>query len=204
MAACALILFGSIEPALAHGRSTPVGATSGVSIPNLSHGQMQVIAENQSAIMQLAEQQSPVDATMQRLQSYAIMQRFVCAWGIIPGSVNNDSSPFNECGHAYLAATRSLLIYLQTMPGHTKAKAALINKIETEMLLRNASLVLCRYSDEPFNTADYITPHVGPIPVDPISVSKMAAGFLVLGWLVMLVVRRRTRSRGMSLEPTPS
>ena len=41
---------------------------------------------------------------------------------------------------------------------------ALIAKIEREMLDDNASLVMCRYSDEPFSTAERIEPHWREIP----------------------------------------
>ncbi len=76
----------------------------------------------------------------------------------------DESSPFNECSHAYLAATRALLLHLQTMPGDRTAVRTLIAKIEREMLNNNASLVMCRYSDEPFNTAERILPHWRDIP----------------------------------------
>ena len=54
----------------------------------------------------------------------------------------DESSPFNECSHAYLAATRALLLHLQTMPGDCTAVRTLIAKIEREMLNNNASLVI--------------------------------------------------------------
>ena len=41
---------------------------------------------------------------------------------------------------------------------------ALIGKIEVEMLADGASLNLCRYSDEPFNTNEIIWPHWGMAP----------------------------------------
>jgi len=44
--------------------------------------------------------------------------------------------------------------------GH-KSIDALISKIEVEMLADGASLNLCRYSDEPFNTDEIIWPHWG-------------------------------------------
>jgi hypothetical protein len=42
-----------------------------------------------------------------------------------------------------------------------------VSKIELEMLSNNASLVLCRYSDEPFNTGEVIAPHWSEIPLHP-------------------------------------
>jgi hypothetical protein len=50
------------------------------------------------------------------------------------------------------------------MPGDRAPVQALIAKIEREMLDNSASLILCRYSDEPFNTAERITPRWRDIP----------------------------------------
>jgi hypothetical protein len=161
-----VILFNALAtPAWAHreasGRQAPADS---ISIPNLSHGQMAVIANNRTAILDLAARQIPTDPTMRRLEGFINLQIFACMWGMIPGSVEDESSPFNECSHAYLAATRALLLHLQTMPGDRTAVRALIAKIEREMLDNNASLVLCRYSDEPFNTATRITPRWADVP----------------------------------------
>lgn len=141
---------------IATGRDAP---TDAILIPNLSHGQMAVIDDNRTAILDLAAQQMPTDPTMRRLEAFINLQYFDCMWGLVPGSVEDETSPFNECSHAYLAATRALLIHLREMPGDRTAVRALVAKIEREMLNNNASLVLCRYSDEPFNTAERIAPH---------------------------------------------
>ena len=45
-----------------------------------------------------------------------------------------------------------------------KAIDALISKIEVEMLADGASMNLCRYSDEPFNTNEIVWPHWGMAP----------------------------------------
>jgi hypothetical protein len=145
----------------ATGREAPANS---ISIPNVSHGQMAVIANNRVAILELAARQIHTDPTMPRLEGFINLQFFDCLWGMVPGSVEDESSPFNECSHAYLAATRAFLMHLQTMPGDRSSVPALIAKIEREMLDNSASLVLCRYSDEPFNTAERIAPHWREIP----------------------------------------
>ena len=67
--------------------------------------------------------------------------------------------------HAYLAAGRALLLQLRNAPGvDHKAINSLIGKIEVEMLVNGASLTLCRYSDEPFNTNEVIFPRWSEIP----------------------------------------
>ncbi len=104
-----IVFFGASSiPAWAHreatGRSAPADS---ISIPNLSHGQMAVIADNRAAILGLAARQIPTDPTMRRLEGFINLQFFDCMWGMVPGSVEDESSPFNECSHAYLAAGAS-------------------------------------------------------------------------------------------------
>lgn len=91
--------------------------------------------------------------TTWRLEDYLNLQSFACLWGLVPGSISDDGSPFNECAHAYLAAGRALLLRLRDAPGvDHKAVDALIGRIEVEMLANGAAVTPCRYSDEPFNT----------------------------------------------------
>jgi hypothetical protein len=167
-------------PAWAHreatGRQAPADS---IAIPNLSHGQMAVIANNRAAILDLAARQIPTDPTMRRLEAFINLQFFDCMWGIVPASVEDENSPFNECSHAYLAASRALLLHLRTMPGDRTAVRALIDKIEREMLANNASLILCRYSDEPFNTAERISPHWRDIPYHLPSLAMFTGLFLL-------------------------
>ena len=114
---------------------------------------MAVISDNLSAIRALASARIGFDMTTWRLEDYLNLQSFACLWGIVPGSIADEESPFNECAHAYLAAARALLLQLREAPGvDHDAVEALIRKIEVEMLANGASLTLCRYSDEPFNT----------------------------------------------------
>ena len=121
---------------------------------------MQVIAANLPAIRDLAERQDPTDLTMRRLQDFVNLQEFACLWGMVPGSLTDEASPFNECAHSYLAGARALLMHLRQMPGGDRRGVdALASRIELEMLSGDASLVLCRYSDEPFNTDEVIAPH---------------------------------------------
>jgi hypothetical protein len=163
----ALLLAASVPaPAFAHRERTEgVARSSGISIPSLTHGQMKVIADNLSAIRAVADDQLPNDSTMRRLQGYVNLQSFACFWGWAPGSLADESSPFNECAHAYLAGAQALLVHLQHMPkGNRAAVDALVRKIEIEMLMNDAALSLCRYSDEPFNTAQIIFPRWREIP----------------------------------------
>lgn len=183
-----LLLVAPMAPARAHHLGVAhTGPARELSIPNLSHGQMTVIAANRSAILELAAEQTPTDPMMRRLQGYINLQTFACMWGMIPGSVDDENSPFNECSHAYLAGTRALLMHLLAMHGDRATVRALAEKIEFEMLQNKASLVTCRYSDEPFDTADIIGPHWNEIPCHPMScfwLGGMALATAGFAWLV--------------------
>jgi hypothetical protein len=183
-------------PSQAHRISTRDGPPpAGVSIPSLTHGQMAVIRDNLPAIRALAGARLGFDLTTWRLEDYLNLQSFACLWGIVPGSVTDEESPFNECAHAYLAAGRALLLQLAHEPGADhKSIDALISKIEVEMLAEGASLNLCRYSDEPFNTNEIIWPHWGMIPSHPPTAMMAAAAFAAVGIAVWGIWPRRSVS----------
>lgn len=188
-----LVLFAATPlPAWAHReKSSRSSAPEGISIPSLSHGQMQVIAANLSAIRDLAERQDPTDLTMRRLQDFVNLQAFACLWGMVPGSLTDEASPFNECAHSYLAGAQALLLHLQQMSGGDRRGVnALVNKIELEMLSNNASLILCRYSDEPFNTDEVISPHWSKIPLHLPSLMTFAAIVSLIAAATILPLRR--------------
>ena len=183
IALIAAILMLGASPSQAHRVSTRSGPPPhGVSIPSLTHGQMAVIRDNLPAIRALASARLGFDLTTWRLEDYLNLQSFACLWGIVPGSITDEDSPFNECAHAYLAAARALLLQLNQGPNaNHKAIDALIGKIEVEMLAEGASMNLCRYSDEPFNTNEVIWPHWARIPFHPPTAMMAAAAFAALG-----------------------
>jgi hypothetical protein len=180
--AAALVVLAA-SPVYAHRISTRSGSPpAGVSIPSLTHGQMAVIRDNLPAIRALASARLGFDLTTWRLEDYLNLQSFACLWGIVPGSITDEESPFNECAHAYLAAGRALLLELAQEPAADhKSINPLISKIEVEMLADGASLNLCRYSDEPFNTNEIIWPHWGMAPFHPPTAMMAVAAFAVLG-----------------------
>jgi hypothetical protein len=197
----ALVMLASL-PSQAHRIPTRSGPPpEGVSIPSLTHGQMAAIHDNLPAIKALASARLGFDLTTWRLEDYLNLQSFACLWGIIPGSATDEESPFNECAHAYLAAGRALLLQLAHEPGADhKSIDALIGKIEVEMLADGASMNLCRYSDEPFNTNEIIWPHWGMIPFHPPTTMMAVAVFAVLGIAMWGIWPRR--SGGLLLERT--
>jgi hypothetical protein len=190
-AALALLLSAQAVPAAAHHRNADKTAAAGaILIPSLSHGQMAVIASNKAAILDLADRQLHSDSTVKRLLNFVNIQFSVCLWGLVPGSLTDEGSPFNECTHAYLAATKALLMQMQISTSDAKPVSALAEKIELEMLSDSASLVLCRYSGEPFNTAEIVYPNWKAALFHPssllafLSLALMAASFMpIIAWL---------------------
>ena len=79
---------------------------------------------------------------------------------------------------------------LRAAPGvDHDAVEALIREIEAEMLAHDASLMLCRYSDEPFNTNAVIWPHWSMIPFHAPTLAAFGAVFALIAgpaiWRVM-------------------
>jgi len=188
-----LIFAAATLPAWAHHVASGRSADAvGISIPSLSHGQMQVIADNLQAIQDLAARQDPTDLTMRRLQDFVNLQHFACLWGMVPGTLADEASPFNECAHSYLAGAQALLLHLRQMPGGDRSEVdALAKKIELEMLSEDAALVLCRFSDEPFNTNVVIAPRWSEIPLHPPSLATFAALAVLVGGAALPMRRAR-------------
>jgi hypothetical protein len=184
------------SPSEAHRISTRSGPPpAGISIPSLTHGQMAVIRDNLPAIRALASARLGFDLTTWRLEDYLNLQSFACLWGVVPGSIMDEDSPFNECAHAYLAAARALLLQLNWESGADhKSIDALIGKIEVEMLADGASMNLCRYSDEPFNTNEVIWPHWGMVPFHPPTAMMAVVAFAAIGVVLWRAWPRRSVS----------
>jgi hypothetical protein len=187
----ALVVLAS-SPSQAHRISTRSGPPpEGVSIPSLTHGQMAVIRDNLPAIRALASSRVGFDMTTWRLEDYLNLQSFACLWGVVPRSITDENSPFNECAHAYLAAGRALLLQLRASPGvDHNAVEALTSKVEAEMQADGASLNLCRYSDEPFNTNEIIWPHWGMAPFHPPTLAAFGAIFALFAAPAIWLARR--------------
>jgi hypothetical protein len=130
----------------------------GIQIPSLTHGQMAVIARYRGDILDLAQRQTATDPTFRRLYNHGNLQFTYCLWGLMPGSLSDEESPFNECSHAYLATAKALLTYMATMPSAEREAKALISDIDAEMVRSGASWILCQYSGEAFSTGAVVEP----------------------------------------------
>lgn len=164
------LIFVATFPAEAHHPRKSTDKTSGISIPNLTHGQLHVLTRYQSAIMSLANRQVRPSLEARTLQNFVNLQLAYCLWGLVPGSISDEASPFNECSHAYLAATKLLLERLQRADD-TRAKAdALADQINLAMLEDATALEICSNSFEPFNTAQIIMPMWADMTFNPLGI----------------------------------
>jgi hypothetical protein len=163
---------------------------------------MEVISDNLPAIRVLASSRIRFDMTTWRLEDYLNLQSFACLWGVVPRSITDEDSPFNECAHTYLAAGRALLVQLREAQGvDHNAVEALIRKVEAEMLTNGASLNLCRYSDEPFNTNEVIWPHWSEVFSHPPTLATLGALFALVAGPALWLARRDARAGEL---PQPS
>lgn len=199
LAAIAALVLGLALPgaAVAHREGGP--PPEGIAISSLTHGQMAVIIRHQGEILDLTARHYPPDDTLRRLTNYAEIQSAWCLWGLVPGTVADESSPFNLCGHAWLAATRDALLRLQELrPGDT-AVDRLVRQIETEMIAEGAALALCGYSDAAFSTAEVIGPDWTAVPGHWPSLATFALlAALALGtlWALLRPVTRASAPAG--------
>ncbi|HEY0212261.1 MAG TPA: hypothetical protein VGC40_01545 [Paenirhodobacter sp.] len=144
--------------AVAHGARAPVEHPGGIPIAHLEHGQMAVLARHRGDILDLAARHYPPDDTLRRLTNYASIQFSYCLWGLMPGTVTDEASPFNTCAHAYLAATREALLRLTTLPGRSPQVEALRARIDEDMTAHASDLYLCQYSADTYTTAQIVRP----------------------------------------------
>ena len=87
---------------------------------------------------------------------------------------------------------------LREAPGvDHNAVEALIREVEAEMLANGASLNLCRYSDEPFNTNEVIWPRWREIVSHPPTLATLAAVFALLAGPAIWLVRRDEKPDGL-------
>jgi hypothetical protein len=154
----AVSILAASTPASAHHQQPHQGPTVGVVIPAITHGEMLVIAGYRTEILDLAARQPRTDPTLRRLAGFVSLQQFACFWGLVPGSLSDETSPFNECSHAYVAGARALLAHMVAMPGDQSGARALEARIGTEIASDPGYSVLCSNSSETFDSGIIIGP----------------------------------------------
>lgn len=190
-----LVVAGSV---FAHGRSAG-GSHAGLDIPEISHGEMAVISDYRSGIIDLASRATDTSEPFRRVLNYAEIQYSYCLWGRIPGSVTDEESPFNECAHAYLAATKAVLLSMREMPRERGVADEIISAVDADMVRRGLALITCRFSGEAFNTADVVRPRWSGIPFHAASMSSLT-GLVALFGLAVFALGRVLRPKAQSSE----
>ena len=176
-----------IPPATAHHQSAD-GPIRGVAISAISHGEMPVVARYRSRIIELVARQPVTDPTLRRLAGFVSLQHFACFWGLVPGSLADEQSPFNECSHAYLAGARALLAHMTAMPGNQSAAKELEARIAAEIAADPTAQAVCSNSSQTFDSADVIGPdwqlapkHAPTVLTFSLFAALVAAGLVALG-----------------------
>ncbi|WP_432443369.1 hypothetical protein [Rhizobium esperanzae] len=182
----------------AHSR-TAGGNPTGLDVPEISHGEMAVISDHRRGIIDLAFRAVDTNEPFRRILNYAEIQYSYCLWGRVPGSVTDEESPFNECAHAYLAATKAVLMAMREMPREAPAAGEIISSIDVEMVRRGLALVTCQFSGEAFNTADIIKPRWSRIPLHFASMASLT-GLASLVGLAVLALCRFLQPKAQSSE----
>src|ERR1700756_2479611 len=154
----AVSMLAASTPVSAHHQPPHEGPNVGVAIPAITHGEMLVVAKYRAEILDLAAHQPRTDPTLRRLAGFVSLQRFACFWGLVPGSLSDETSPFNECSHAYAAGVRALLAHMLAMPGDQSPARVLEARIETEIASDPGYSALCSNSSEAFVSGIVIGP----------------------------------------------
>ncbi|NGM45940.1 hypothetical protein G5B31_10345 [Rhodobacter sp. SGA-6-6] len=178
-------------PAPAHSGKV-VAPGDGIAIASLSHGQMAVIARHRGEILALAARHYPPDDGLRRLTNYAALQHAWCLWGLMPGTIRDEASPFNLCAHAALAATRDTLLRLEELRPGDPEVAGLVRRVEVDMMAEGSALALCQYSGTAFDTATLIRPDWSALPRHwPSVAALLAVAALAAAGLAALRMPRR-------------
>jgi hypothetical protein len=179
-------------PVWAHHQPPQEGPIVGVAIPAITHGEMQIVAKYRSRILDLAEREPRTDPTLRRLAGFVSLQHFACFWGLVPGSLSDEDSPFNECAHAEIAGVRAILAHMVAMPGVQSEAKALEARIAADLANDPAAGQLCSNSSETFDSGILIWPDwaLAPAHLPTILTLGAFAGLAVLGaWAALLSVR---------------
>ncbi len=155
--------------------------SAGVPIKEITHGQMPVISRYGSDILALAARQPAKTDDFQRVLNYTQIQKAYCLWGLVPGSISDESSPFNACSHADLAGMRELLLRM-TADGGTPAAVDLARRVDGDMVMSSTALEFCNYSATPYDTATVVRPVLADMAGHPRTVASLGglAALLVL------------------------
>lgn len=166
---------------------------------------MAILSTYRTRILALGTLGSYDDRDLHKLMLFAKAQHARCLWNLVPGTLSDEASPFNECGHADLAGTKAVLLRAREVPRLAARAGVLISEIEHEMILSGATLIGCAYSNSSFNTAEIVGPHWRSLPEHwPtfVSLSSLTIGLGALGMAGKFGLRRRARQVAETAAPS--
>lgn len=172
-----LFLASTAANALAHRTDDRPRDLSGIQITSITHGEMAIIDRHVGDIFTLSGHVRNADQTFLTLTRYAQLQYADCLWGLVPTSISDEDSPFNECSHAYLAAAKEVLLKMRDMPDVAREANEITSRVSYEAALEGAAFVGCIYSGEGFNTADRVRPQWHDVPFHPPTLLALAGAF---------------------------
>jgi hypothetical protein len=145
----------------------PLSERIGVEIPEILHGQKAVFDAHRAEVLALAAEVAPDDATVRELSSY-VADQYRAAWfGLMPGAMESDASPFHLPTHGYLAGTRALMLHLEkpeilALMAKTDQERvkALGKEISADLMAAGTmSMEVCAESATAFNTTQPVAPN---------------------------------------------
>jgi hypothetical protein len=179
----------------AHASRATSANPTGIAIPSLSHGEMAVLANYRGEIRSLAAAVRFTDPIFRTLMNYGAIQFSYCLWGMAPAAISDETSPFNECAHAYLSADKALLLHMRDMAPASSAVEALVSEIDAAMIKAGAAFIGCQYSGEIFDTAEFVTPHWEQLPTHLPSIAALGlSGFLLVSPFALRAAMNARRS----------
>jgi len=198
----AITILTGLAPADAHhARQRRPGEVVGVVIPAISHGEMPVLAKYRGEILDLAARRPRTDPTLRRLQGFVSLQTFACLWGLVPGALSDDSSPFNECAHGYLAGARALLDHMAKTPGDQTEAQALQDRIAADLARDPALGAICSSSNETFDSGIVVGPEWSlALTHGPTLATGLGLMASSVGLIAILASRRRRHDRVRRIE----
>ncbi|HET6388089.1 hypothetical protein [Hyphomicrobium sp.] len=170
-------------PVHAH-RAQDAVNTSGLTIPNLAHDELRAVYRHKAAILDLASRQIRPDLTTRTLHNFVNLQFSYCLWGLVPGSLTDEASPFNGCSHAYLSASKALLEHLRAAADDPSQAVELANRIQSD-LARERIGEICANGAARLNTAEITLPKLAGFDFNPLLTAVSLMAFFTLGGLLV-------------------
>jgi hypothetical protein len=202
LAALVLLFLGlATAGAFAHRTDGPRNLT-GMPITAITHGEMAIIDRHVRDIFKLSGSVRNADKNFLTLARYAQLQYADCLWGLVPSSISDEESPFNECSHAYLAAAKEVLLKMRDKPDVARDANEIASRISYEAALEGAAFVGCIYSGEGFNTADRVRPQWHDVPFHAPTLLALAGAFGFLPLMAFVGSRLFGRREESAVQPS--